>query len=370
MMVNLERYFFPSWMFIFISGVLIAFDNISSFFFMICVQLYLVSFGFINIHYAFNSRKNVEKSQFKEYFINEIITGILFFCLAVYYPFLFTGIPSEIKSQFYFHLWDSLTVHLLCWKIYLYFSKKNNIKKNRGFPYSIWKMIIIGMHNEEDDSKLDLKRKIMHFLTSAGVVGAYLLSAKVNSWLLGFGLTGEYITRYIWVVFGVHLIWIMNIQDLIRLTQFNRLGRFATRWLENSIRPKELNTFTSAAIMLLSWLPFVLAPFQVMMAAALIGANSDAMASILGKRFGKKKINSSKKTYVGLIAGGLSTILIINITHIILPFQNLSIIQIQILSLITAIAFMGIDYFVKNISDNFLNPIICGGIIWFFMLIF
>lgn len=369
-MMKLERYFFPSWIIIFISGFLIAYYDVTSLFFMICVQLYLLSFGCINIRYAIISRKSCEKIQYKEFFNNEIITGVLFLCLGAYYPLLFNGIPSEIKFQFYFHLWDSLTVHLLCWKIYLYFSKKNNIKKNRGFPYTIWKQIITGIHKEAEDSKQNFKRKIMHFLTSAGIIGVYFFSIIIESWLSKFGLTAEYITRYIWAVISIHLIWIMNIQDLLRLTQFDRLGRFATRWLENSIRPKELNTYTSAAIMILSWLPFILGPVQLIISASLIGANSDAMASIIGKKFGRKNFRASKKTYAGLITGGLTTILIINLVHSLIPFQNMNIIQVQIISISAAIAFMGIDYFVKNVSDNFLNPIICGSIIWFFMLIF
>ncbi len=369
-MKNLEQYFLPIWALIFGSGIIIACQNITSKFFMICVQFYLILFGLVNILYAFASRNKAAKKEHIEFFNNEIITGILFLCMSTYYPFVFQGIPAEIQSQFYFHLWDSLTVHLLCWKIYLYFSKKKNNKKERGFPYTVWKEIILGMHNGEKDSEQDFKRKMMHFLTSAGVIGVYFLSISLESWFFTIGLTGLYIAKYCWVVFSIHLIWIMNIQDLIRLTQFERLGRFATRWLENSIRPKEINTFTSAAIMLLSWIPFILGPIHLIIVVSLIGANSDAMASIIGKKFGKHFIRSTKKTYAGLFAGGFTTLLIINFVHFVLPFPTFSLVQVQLVAMITAIAFMLIDYFGKNISDNFLNPIICGGVLWIFMLIF
>ncbi len=162
----------------------------------------------------------------------------------------------------------------------------------------------------------------------------------------------------------------ITIADLFRLTSFKKLGKFATRWFDDSLRPSELETFAQGSIMILSWIPFFLADIQILLAIVLISSISDGVTSIIGIKFGRISIKGSKKKLEGTIAGIITTYLIIIIINFILPFQGLQSFEIHIIALFTGIGFGFVDIFSRKITDNFLNPVVTGFIIWIILIIF
>ncbi|MFW9881723.1 MAG: phosphatidate cytidylyltransferase, partial [Candidatus Thorarchaeota archaeon] len=93
---------------------------------------------------------------------------------------------------------------------------------------------------------------------------------------------------------------------------------------------------------------------------------ADAIACVIGKKYGKHNLKTNPdKTVEGLIAGGLSTFLIVIVILILYyPWMPLSIEKIFIMASIASSFFLIIDAFVKNISDNILNPILTGFGMW------
>ena len=74
------------------------------------------------------------------------------------------------------------------------------------------------------------------------------------------------------------------------------------------MKQSELHTFIASTPLVLSFIPFIFAPFPIFASVALITTGADAVACIIGKKYGKHSLKTnSKKTVEGFIAGGLST---------------------------------------------------------------
>jgi dolichol kinase len=361
-----KRYFVLLWLGLFFTGIGIAIVDVQSVFFPVCIQLYFASFGLINLRYSFRSRKNPEKAHNPEIFWNEVLVGVLFFVLSGIYPLIFRrgGFPPSI----HFHMWDSLTIHLLCWMIYTYFAQRNNKKHGRELSYQEWFFLYNQYQFTLNESKADLKRKFLHVGPPFVMVLVFFLGPLIEPVLLPFGWNAHSFMVYAWVALGVHFLWTINIAELLRLTKFSSLGRFATRWFESSYRPQELHTFSSGPIILLSWLVFSFAPIQVFFSVALIATVSDAAASVVGKKWGSKTRFHPTKTLAGFLAGFLVTYLIINLVYFSIPIASLSVWSIQLIALAAAGSFLLVDLFSHKISDNFGNPLATGCVQWIILI--
>ncbi|MHA1729069.1 MAG: hypothetical protein ACTSWY_10095 [Promethearchaeota archaeon] len=338
---------------------------------VICVMFYNLIFIIINFRYAFKTRNNPEKRDHHEYFINEIFMNTVFFFFILIYPFLFIfNVPNEIiRAQIYFHLWHSMSWHVPCWFVYLFFARRNDRRKNRSVSYKEFKEKIIA--NYKDDAKSESKRKTMHLISPGIIISFYITGILLDQFI--FIPTGAMWTSTSFAVFmqinvGMHFLWAMNIGEYLRLQKFEKLGQVGRNWFEGTIRPSELNTYSAAIIMGLGLLPFFLAPQAILISVGLIGAFSDAMASVIGKKYGKIRSKKSKKTIEGYIAGFVSTYLIVIIVNLFVPYPNTVfnvhiILVSNLMALGAAVGFLLVDRFTVIISDNFLNPIICGGII-------
>ncbi|MHA1766414.1 MAG: hypothetical protein ACTSVK_09165, partial [Promethearchaeota archaeon] len=171
-------------------------------------------------------------------------------------------------------------------------------------------------------------------------------------------------SQYWQFAIAIHFLWMINIADLFRLNDFQKLGKFATRWFENSLRPSEINTFAQGSIMILSWFPFFLTNIQILLDIVLISSISDGITSIIGIKFGKISIRRTNKKLEGTIAGTIITYLIVILINLILPFKGLNFLEVNLIALLTALGFGFVDIFGKKITDNFLNPVITGLILW------
>jgi len=367
--IKKENLLFNFMIFCFLIGILILIlKQYNSLFFMICSQLYFVIFGSINLFYTIKSRKN--KKQMSGILINEILVAIGYFVLAIIYPSLFNFVDISIRQMLYFHLWDSLTVHIFCWKIYLFFAKRNNKKYHREMNYEQWKEQFLEKYSKISEFKKDMKRKLTHFYPALIIIGFYILGNALESFTTIYGINSLTFSKYWQLAIAIHFLWMMNIADLFRLNSFEKLGKFGTRWFEDSLRPSELETFAQGSIMILSWIPFFLADIQILLAIVLISSISDGITSIIGIKFGKITIKGTKKKLEGTIAGIITTYLIIIIINLILPFQGLQTYEIHLIALFAAFGFGLVDIFGRKITDNFLNPVVTGLIIWIMLVIF
>ena len=363
-------FFFTSVCFI-VGFVIFAFRQYNSQFFMINSQIYFIIFGTTNLFYTIKSRNSPLKKQVSGCLINEILIAVGYYILAILYPFLFNFVENtSIEQMLYFHLWDSLTVHFFCWKIYLYFAKKNNRKYNREMNYEQWKEHFLERYSKKSEFKRDTKRKLAHFYPALIIMGCYFLGEALESFTIIYGIDSLSGTLGLELPIPIHFLWMMNIADLFRLNKFEKLGKFATRWFESSLRPAELDTFAHGSIMILSWIPFFIADIQILLAIVLISSISDGITSIIGIKFGKITIKGTKKKLEGTIAGIITTYLIVIIINLILPFQGLRNFEIHIIAVLAAIGFGLVDIFSRKITDNFLNPVVTGSIIWIVLITF
>lgn len=348
-----------------IGFTIFGFKRYDTLFFMICTQIYFTIFAFINITYTIKSKNSPLKQNISGFFINELLVGIGFLILAVIYPFSFKFVNDpSVKQLIYFHLWDSLTVHIFCWKIYLYFAQQNNKKYNREMNYEQWKEYFLKKNSKSSEFKKDFKRKLAHFYPALVIIGIYGLSIAIEPFTIKYGIDSLTFSQYWQFAIAIHFLWMINIADLFRLNDFQKLGKFATRWFENSLRPSELNTFAQGSIMILSWFPFFLTNIQILLDIVLISSISDGITSIIGIKFGKISIGRTNKKLEGTIVGTVITYLIIILINLILPFQGLNNLEVHVIAILTALSFGFVDIFGKKITDNFLNPVITGIILW------
>jgi dolichol kinase len=339
--------------------------------FIVIVEIYFVMFGLINIAHALNSRKHCEKEDSVKCYKNEILIGILFLAFTFVYPFVFQTVENDyVRAQMYFHIFDSLTVHILCWMIAIPIWRWNDRRKNRHITYEDWKAKMIKDYKGKNDVKADFMRKIMHISTVAGFIALFFIDNAIVDILEPYGWNHNYFTLFWMVALGFQLLWTMNISDLLRLNKFEYLGKFARGWAEDAIKPSELDTYTSASSLLLGWLPFAIFGLPFLFAACFIGELSDAMASLVGKKFGKKRNPNSSKTIEGFIAGALTTYLLVILVNVFVPFPGVSMGIVHLMGIGAAIIFLLFDIYANVLTDNFYNPFFVGLTIWLIWLVF
>lgn len=327
--------------------------------------IYLTVCGLFTIRYALKSRADPEKKGNKRFFINEIIIGCLMVFNAIIYPFVFDNIvidPSQVNRVYTFIGLEAV-LNLIIWVILIPYWKLENyvfwkyIVKKPQRTYQEWKDKIRGRW--KDSPLRDIVRKSVHFAFIPLVVIFWLKFRNgpppedVGLWT-GIGFAVYYQAN---ILYGFLIVMIMF--DLIRLSNWKLFGMFPRFWAECTIKPSELNTFNSSSPMILSMLPFIYFGPQIFYCVALIAPISDAMASIIGKNFGKKRPGKNK-TVAGFIAGAVTSYLLVIIVHFMTPFENINLIEINILALGAALAFYLVDRYIETVTDNFANPVIVG----------
>jgi dolichol kinase len=121
----------------------------------------------------------------------------------------------------------------------------------------------------------------------------------------------------------------------------------------------------------LSLIPFIFAPFPILASVALITTGADAVACLIGKKYGTHRLKKdSNKTIEGFIAGGISAFLIVlivlNIYHVWMPISS---VKILFMAIVATILFLLVDFFANHVSDNILNPILTGFGMWLILLL-
>jgi dolichol kinase len=221
--------------------------------------------------------------------------------------------------------------------------------------------------NFVDDLKSEAGRKILHLFTCFVIFFFWTLGLILDDIgvLFQWGLDNYSFSYWLIITVGFGFVIMFQIGDLTRLNRFYMLPKWSKKWYM-SMRQEEQCTFIASTPLVLSFTPFLFAPFPIFGSVALITTGADALACIIGKKYGKHSLRkNSNKTIEGFIAGGISTflIVIINLTlyH---PWMPTSTFKIFLMASIATLLFLLIDSFARNISDNILNPMLTGFGIW------
>jgi len=325
------------------------------------------------IYIISNWKEKVEKGLVA----NEIAIGLLFLVAGILFPFMYqfhsTLIPLETLNFLWFSTSIILLIEMGIWFITLIYNtiiSKRDPKIMAERDYS--KYCEEFNRNWTDDIKDEYGRKILHLFTCSVIFIFWSLGTILDNFgiLDKFNLDNYSFSYWLIIIIGFGFIFMVQIADLARLTKFYMLPNWARKGYL-SMKQEEQETFVASTPLVLSFVPFIFVPFPIFASVALITAGADAMACIIGKKYGKHALKkNSKKTIEGFIAGGISTFLIvIIIMNLYYTWMPVSIIKIFLMAVTATIIFLLIDMFAKFISDNILNPILTGFGMWLIYLL-
>ena len=334
----------------------------------------MVGYCIITSFYTF---KNIKEKKKKKIFINEIIISILFLFAGLSFPFLFQSHSPELTQETLNLLWfwSSIifSLEMIIWAgilIYNTIISKRNSELMKKRDYNEYKKKVLDKW--VDDLKGELGRKILHIFTGSVIFIFWTIGIILNA--LGFLKIVKldvYSFAYWWIItIGFAFVIMFQIADLARLNRAYMLPNWARKWYL-SMRPKELDTFIASTPLVLSFVPFIFAPFPIFAAVALITTVADGLACIIGKKYGAHNLRkNSKKTVEGFIAGSGSTFIIVVIIMIIYnSWIEVSFFEIFVMALVATIMFMVVDVYIEQISDNIMNPILTGLALWIVYLL-
>jgi dolichol kinase len=332
-------------------------------------SLIFIGYFFLTLVYTLKNRKTKIENHL---FINEILIALLFLMAGILYPFIYRFNSPTLSHGLLNVLWlissTLFIIELGFWVILLFYNgsvaKKNpEIMEQRDYE----KYCEEFNKNWKDDLKSELGRKFLHLFTCFIIFFFWTLGLILDDLgvLTPLGLDNYSFSYWLIVTIGFGFVIMFQIGDLTRLNKFYMLPKWSKK-LYLAMRKEEQCTFIASTPLVLSFIPFLFVPFPIFGAVALITTVADAVACVIGKRYGKHNLRTnSEKTIEGLIAGGVSTFLIVLIVSFIYnPWMPISITKMIIMASIATSFFLIIDAFVKDVSDNILNPILTGFGMW------
>jgi len=331
--------------------------------------LIFIAYGIGTLIYIIKHKQ--EKLE-KKLFYNELLIAGLFFLAGLLFPFMYGFHSPSLKEQTLNLLWAYtsilLSLELLVWLLtlaYNTFVSKRNPKVMEERDYC--KYCEEFEKKWEDNLKSEMGRKFLHLFTCLVVLVFWSIGTILDKTgiLSTMGLDNYSFSIWCIVTIGFAFVIMFQIADLARLNTFYMLPKWAKKWYL-SMRKEELETFIASTPLVLSFVPFVFTPFPIFAAVALITTLSDAIACVIGKKYGRHSLPfNQKKTVEGAIAGGISTFLIvISAMFFYHEFLPVNLIKIVLMGIVATIIFLIIDIFVKNVSDNILNPLLTGFGMW------
>ncbi|MHA2180543.1 MAG: diacylglycerol/polyprenol kinase family protein [Promethearchaeota archaeon] len=336
--------------------------------------LIFVGYSLLTFIYIINNRKTKIENKL---FFNEILIATLFLVAGISFPFLYQHHSPSLSQESLNFLWFFSSIffifELVIWAIMLlyngYIAKKNpEIMEERDYT----KYCEEFNKNWKDDLKSEMGRKFLHLFTCFIILFFWTLGLILDDLgiLSPLGLDNYSFAYWLITTVGLGFVIMFQIGDLTRLSKFYMLPKWSKKWYQ-SMRKEEQNTFVASTPLVLSFIPFLFAPFPIFAMVVLITTGADAAACVIGKKFGKHSLRkNSNKTIEGFIAGGLSTFLIVIIISLLYHQRMLVPIEkIFVMATVATILFLLIDLLARNISDNILNPIICGFGIWIVFLL-
>lgn len=333
-----------------------------------------ITYSILTLIYSLKNRQIKKKNHI---FINEILLAALFLVAGVLFPFLYQSQSPDLSRNSLNYMWlftsTILILELGIWVVMLGYngriSKKNpEIMAERDYK----KFCEEFEKNWVDDLRSEAGRKLLHLFACFVIFFFWTLGLILEDIgiLPQWGLDNYSFSYWLTITVGFGFVIMVQIGDLARLNKFYLLPKWSKRWYK-SMRQEEQFTFVASTPLVLSFIPFLFAPFPIFGAVVLITTGADAVACIIGKKYGKYSLRkNSNKTIEGFIAGGVSTFLIVIIILTLYhPWMPVSISKIFIMASVATILFLMVDRFVRNISDNILNPLMTGFGIWIILFL-
>ena len=339
-------------------------------------SIIFVSLSIITFIYTI---KNGKEKREKHNFTNEMLIAMLFLFSGILFPFMY-GFHSENMPQSTLDfLWGS-TSFILVLEIVVLTSilGKRMLRARRDPEYlasrNYYEFCENFCRDYVYDFKKDVERKFLHLLPVFVIFFFWTVGAILDALgiLAQFGLDNYSFAFWLIITVGFGFVVMFMIADLARLNAYHSIPDWAVAWYSKSVKPQELNTFISSAPLVLSFVPFLFAPFPVFAAVALITAGADAVASLVGKKYGKHKFKEdSVKTIEGYVAGGgMTFIIVLLISGVYNQFWAVNIGIVMTMAIVASLLFFLVDSVLsKNITDNILNPILCGLGMWAVLVI-
>jgi len=342
--------------------------------FFLPTTLIYIGFSITTLLYTLKNREVKIKNH---NFINELLIVILLFNAGILFPFMYQfhtpDIPFEILNTLWFLSSVLFIIEMVVWVLMLTYNAIKALRNpeiSNKRDYNSYKHIVL--NNWSDNIKDEFGRKILHLFTCSVVFIFWILGMILNQiGFLNILQLDIYNFSFWWIItIGYGFVFMFQIADLARLNYFYTLPKWAKKWYL-SMRPSELDTFIASTPLVLSFVPFVFAPFPIFASVALITTAADAAACLVGKKIGKHQLKKgSDKTIEGFIAGGSSTfVIVIMMMFLFNQYILVDACKAIFMAIIATILFLMVDYFVDHISDNILNPLFTGFGMWLIYLL-
>ena len=315
---------------------------------------------------------------------SEVLESILFFVIGF---FVLTMVSEPSKTQkilYLIHIFSFSVLTIFFWGFNVfpnYIRTKRDPKYRSEITYEKFLEKIDKKYNSVEigikkDRFKDFSRKLLHFIQFAGIITVHFISEFIVSNNSDWNITSIEFRNFIYILIAGFFWIMMMVGDMNRITHWEYLPRWGWRWYEKSLEPKKerwtVNGATTILLANMIWIHPVF-PIQVLFIAAWVSCIGDAVASIVGKYFGKHKLTFGffpQKSFEGLIAGVLTTVLGTIVILKLIPVLGLSDFIIFIIALVCGIIFSLIDIYGKIFCDNLLNGIFTGVVSWVLILLF
>jgi len=293
------------------------------------------------------------KSKKRAVLFDELLLAGLHILLLFYYPLMFSKFDLAPNLYFFSNLFVMSTLFIVSFLILLEAYKVHkNPKLKRVKSYSCFKKFFAV--NEKNNR---FRRRLTHMLPIFVILPIYIIFKLASPWLATWD---AWCSGFI-VFLGLSFIVFFSVADIVRVLKIHLLPKWGWDLFGKGLNKEEVenNTFTTTSAMVLGLSPWILADFTVFFVVALVTSVSDAMAALVGYRFGKRNFpKKSKKTVEGYIAGFVMTFWMALTTFLVLSTIN-PLMSINIAALV-AMSFFLIDFINLPIDDNKINPHVVG----------
>ncbi len=315
---------------------------------------------------------------------SEILESIIFFVIGFY---VLTMVSESAKITNILYLiqiftFSALTIFFLGFNVFPnYLKSKKNPNYRNEITYEKFLEKIDKKYNSieigtKKDRIKDFSRKLLHFIQFIGIITANSISEFLVSKNSELNIKPIEFRNFIYILVAGFFWIMMMVGDLNRITHWEYLPRWGWHWFENSLDPKKerwtVNGATTILLANMIWIHPVF-PIQILFIAAWVSCIGDAVASIVGKYFGKHKLTFGffpQKSFEGLIAGVLTTILGIIVILNVIPMSGLSVFIEILIAVVCGAIFALVDIYGKYVCDNLLNGILTGTFTWVLILLF
>ncbi len=315
---------------------------------------------------------------------SEILESILFFVIGFYVLTMFSEPFQNQNILYLIHIFSfsAMIIFFLGFNVIPhYIRSKRNPNYRKGITYEIFlekidkKYQSVEIGTKTDRFK-DFSRKMLHFIQFTGIITIHFISVLIVSKNNDWNITSIEFRNFIYILIAGFFWIMMMVGDMTRITHWEYLPRWGWNWFEKSLEPEKerwsVNGVTTILLANIIWMHPVF-PIQVLFIAAWVSCIGDAVASIVGKYFGKHKLTFGffpQKSFEGLIAGVLTTVLGIIVILNIIPVPGLSNFIPVLIAIVCGISFAIIDIYGKIFCDNLLNGVFTGLITWALILLF